>query len=430
MSLRRNALLWVLLTGLLAILGQWNPGMARWWCLPAGLLLAGLAFEVAATARCGIRLGLGGPQRWLLARPQLMQLTFAQSALASVTIQVALTAPEGFAGEPRVETLRLTRNRDSTVALQARARRLGRYAWPNPEMRISGPLSLAWWPKRLAADCTVTVIPDIVGSPATAAGERAGGEQRAHLSGGGGSEFLQLRDYRHGDPLRIIDWKASARRRNLISRELCEERHLEIMIAVDAGRSSGLAAGEIERLGLYVNVAARLAQRASELDDAVGVLVFASQPLTMLPPARGNAAVVRIRQMLSACRVQQSPSNPALAAARIRATSRRRSLVVLLTDLEDTSREQLIQAVRHLSPKHFTFVAGLENPRIMALPLAASDEPLAPYRTLAAVEYRRALTSQVRALRSLGAAALTARPEHLDQMVLEAYLEARLRRRA
>ncbi len=429
MSLRRNALLWVLVTGILGILGQWDPALRRWWCLPGALLLAGLAYEAAASRRWHLRLRFTGPEHWLLGRPHLMRLTFIHGGRARVTIQAALAAPEGFAAEAHIESLRLARE-PGTAEIRARARRLGRYSWPVPEIRISGPLGLAWWPKHVAGECTVTVIPDIVNRSARVAGDRAGGGQRAHLGGGAGSEILQLRDYRHGDPLRIIDWKASARRRNLISRELSEERHLEIMIAIDAGRSSALAAGEVDRLGLYVNVAARLAQRAAEFDDAVGILVFASQPLAMLPPARGDAAVVRIRRMLSACRVQQGPSNPTLAAARIRAMSHRRNLVVLLTDLEDTSQEQLIQAVRLLRPKHFTFVAGLENAQIMALPLAPDEEPLAPYRTLAACEYRHALSSRVRALRALGAAALTARPEHLDQAVFEAYREARLRRRA
>ncbi len=429
MSLRRNALLWVLVTGILGILGQWDPALTRWWCLPAALLLAALTYEAVASGRCGLRLRFAGPERWLLGRPHLMRVEFTHGGRASVIIQAALAAPEGFATEARVETLRLARD-PATAEVRARARRLGCYRWPVPEIRISGPLGLAWWPKRVAGECTVTVIPDVLDRAVMVTGDRPGGGQRGYLSGGAGGEILQLRDYRHGDPLRSIDWKASARRRNLVSRELSEERHLEIMIAIDAGRSSGLAAGEIDRLGLYVNVAARLAQRASAVDDAVGILVFASQPLAMLPPARGEAAVVRIRRMLAACRVQQGPSNPTLAAARIRAMSHRRNLVVLLTDLEDSPQELLVQAVRLLRPKHFAFIAGLENAQIMALPLESGDSPLAPFRTLAATEYRHALLSRVRALRALGAAALTARPEHLDQAVFEAYREARLHRRA
>lgn len=430
MSLRRNALLLALLTGVLAILGQWDSALARWWCLPAGVLLSGLAWEAAASGRCRVQLRFAGPEHWLLGRRQAMRLAFAQGARGSAWIQAALAAPADFAAEPRVETLRLARDRETTASLEASARRLGRHEWPAPRIRLSGPLQLAWWPQRIAVDCPVTVVPDLVSRSTGASADTRGGEQRAHVAAGGLAEILQLREYRHGDPLRLLDWKASARRGRLISRELAEERHLEIMIAIDAGRSSGLAAGEIDRLGLYVNVAARLAQRASEMDDAVGVLVFASQPLALLPPARGEASVVRIRRALAACRVQPGMSNPALAAARIRATSHRRTLVVLLTDLADTSEEQLLQAVRLLRPKHFTFIAGLENPCIVSLPLARATEPLAAYRTLAATEYRRALSSNVRALRSLGAAALTARPENLDRAVLEAYREARHRRRA
>jgi uncharacterized protein (DUF58 family) len=246
---------------------------------------------------------------------------------------------------------------------------------------------------------------------------------------GAGTEIFQLREYRRGDPLHLIDWKASARRRRPISRDMSEEQHLEMVVAIDAGRASGLAAGEIERLSLYVNVAARLAQRAVELGDAVGLVVFAAQPLAALAPARGDAGVARIRKVLTTCRVHPGESNPVLAAARIRSLTRRRSLVVLLTDLEDASAsEQLAQAVRLLRPKHFALIAGLESARVAALAETSVREPLGAYRALAAVEYCNTLAGNVRALRALGAAAITAQPQHLDRAVVDAYREHRRRR--
>jgi uncharacterized protein (DUF58 family) len=183
-------------------------------------------------------------------------------------------------------------------------------------------------------------------------------------------------------------------------------------------------------LSLYVNVAARLAQRATTLDDAVGVLVFAAQPLAMLAPARGAAAVGRIRDLLTACRSQPSESNPVLAAARIRAMVQRRSLIVILTDLEDASAgDQLVRAVQLLTPKHFPFIAAFQSARIEALSRAAALDPLGAYRALAAVEYTNTVEGNVRALRALGAAALTARPADLDKAVIEAYRQFRERRR-
>ncbi|MHB8813773.1 MAG: DUF58 domain-containing protein [Steroidobacteraceae bacterium] len=429
MSLRRTALLLILLAGLLAIMGEWSVALARWWCLPAGALLLGLAYEGAALRRTRLELRLASAERWHLGRPQQLHFLFRQTDREALEVQAALSAPEQVAAEPRVETLKLLRGLETCTSLDAVGRRLGSVQWPPPAVRIGGALSLAWWSRRVAADCTVTVVPDLLIRSGQARGSRPTGEQRARTVGAG-TEILQLREYRRGDPLRLIDWKASARRGRAISRDMTEDQHLEIVVAVDAGRASGLAAGEVDRLSLYINIAARFAQRAAELGDAVGLLVFAAQPLAALAPARGNAAIARIRKLLAACRVDPGESNAVLAAARIRSLTHRRSLVVLLTDLEDTSAtEQMAQALRLLSPKHFALIAGLESARISALADARVRVPLGAYRALAAVEYCNTVAGNVRALRALGAAAITAHPERLDQAVFDAYREHRRRRR-
>ena len=429
MSLRRNALLLIALAGLLAIMGEWSSALARWWCLPIGALLLGLAYEAAALGRVRLTLRLASAERWHLGRPQQLQFVFRQSDVQVLDIEAALAVPEHVGADPRVETLRLLRGLETSTSLEAVGRRLGSVTWPRPTVRIGGALTLAWWSKRVAADHTVTIVPDLLVRSGPARGSRSSGEQRARTMGTG-TEIFQLREYRRGDPLRLIDWKASARRGRPISRDMTEDQHLEIVVAVDAGRASGLAAGEVDRLSLYINVAARLAQRAAELGDAVGLVVFAAQPIAELAPARGDAGVARIRKVLSACRVDAGESNPVLAAARIRTLTRRRSLVVLLTDLEDASAtEQLPQTVRLLSPKHFALIAGLESERISALAEARVRDPLGAYRALAAVEYCNTVAANARALRALGAAAITARSEYLDRAVVDAYREHRWRRR-
>ncbi len=428
MSLQRNALLLVLLTGVLGILGQWDTGLARLWCLPAALLLLGLAYERAAVRGGTVRVRLTGPPRWPLASERPVRFELAQEGRAQMTVQAALSAPETFAAEPRIATLSLPCGQGMPLELRATARRLGRFTWPAARLRLCGPLRLAWWPQQVTGEYTATVIPDLSVRPAGLFAEARGGRS-ATRQAGGGADIVQLREYRHGDPLRAIDWKASARRGHLISRDLSEERRLEILVALDVGRASALDAGEVDRLGLYVNVAARLAQRAAEFDDAVGLLLFAERPVTLLPPARGAAAVARIRGTLAECRVRPGQANPTLAAARIRASSPRRMLVVMLTDLLDAATEELGEAVKLLRPKHFTLLCGLENPRITALPAAPARDALDPFRALAAAEYHRTLAGNVRALHALGAAALTARPERLDGAVLAAYQRFRRERR-
>ncbi len=118
-----------------------------------------------------------------------------------------------------------------------------------------------------------------------------GGGMRAHINQGAGAEILQLREYRAGDPQNAIDWKATARRGRLISRDYTEDQHLDIVIAIDAGRTSALRAGDLDRLGHYINLAARFAEHAVAQDDRVGVMLFADQPLATLAPGRGIGSV-------------------------------------------------------------------------------------------------------------------------------------------
>jgi uncharacterized protein (DUF58 family) len=258
-----------------------------------------------------------------------------------------------------------------------------------------------------------------------AAGAKSGTEL------GTGAEVLRLREYRAGDPPRIVDWKATARAGRLNSRDFAQDHRVEIVIVVDAGRASALRAGALDRFGHYVNVAARLAQYAAGQEDLVGLVIYADRPLAVLAPARGAPAVVRLRAMLAAARVERTESNPLYAAVRVRSLARQRSLVVLLTDVDDTTvAGQLVQAVRLLLPKHLPFIAGLSSGAAEAMAGAPASHWLDPYRSLAAQEYCAGLQRKVRALNALGAPALVAKPAQLEQAVFAAYENFRRLRRA
>lgn len=431
MNLRRNALLLALLTALIAVLGDWSGihllNLA--WRLPAGLLLLGLAYESIVANAARVSLHIDTAKQWFLGRSSPLQLRFAQQLRRPLLIEFAPSAPATFSMDFEVLSLRIPIAEPALSELQATPRRLGNHAWPAMRIRIAGPLGLAWWSKQINTDCQVRVLTDLLRSTPEAQGlGHIGSRHSAKL--GAGAELLQLRQYQPGDPPRIVDWKASARAQRLVSRDFTEDQHLEIVIAIDAGRSSGLRAGELDRYGHYVNVAARLAQFAVTQDDLVGLVVFADQPLLALPPARGNAAVVRIRNALANTQVLDSESNPLQATLRVRSLVRQRSLVILLTDLDDaTAASQLLSAVRLLLPKHLPFIAGLSSAAAESLSQAPAREWLDPYQALAAQEYCTGLERKVQALRALGAPALVAKPAQLERAVFEAYANFRQRRR-
>lgn len=431
MHLRLNGLVFAVLTVLVAILGEWSgaPDLQRLWLLPLALLLLGLAYERFTINRARAGMSIDAPAQGILGRPMSLQLLFHHALARSVDIQVAPAAPEAVEIDSNIRLVSVPPGEAAALELHATPRRLGQHEWPGMRARIAGPLGLAWWSQRFAASYSCKVMPEMLRDPGGRMSSVSGG-MRAHFNLGAGAEILQLREYRVGDPQNAIDWKATARRGRLISRDYTEDQHLDIVIAIDSGRTSALRAGDLDRFGHYVNLAARFAEHAVAQDDRVGLMLFADQPLATLAPGRGIGAILRIRQVLGAATPKLAESNPLNAALRIRTLVRHRSLIVLLTEVDDaTVAGQLASAARLLLPKHLPLIAGVSSPEAEAMRDAPAHAWLDPYEALAAQEYSSRLERNVRALRALGAPALVTRPEHMERAVFDAYLEFRKRRR-
>jgi uncharacterized protein (DUF58 family) len=216
----------------------------------------------------------------------------------------------------------------------------------------------------------------------------------------------------------------------LVTREFSEDQHLDIVVAIDAGRFSRIRAGRLDRFGLYTNVAARFAEVATPNDDRIGLIVFSDRTLATCAPARGLPAITRIRRTLERLSVEPAESDPTSAAVRLRGLLKHRSLIVLLTDLDDASvASQLARAVRLLSPPHLVVVAGVQSREIEELTRGEARNWRDPWIALAAEEHLARSVSQRRLLKRLGAPVIAAREELLEQAVLAEYESLRRSRR-
>jgi uncharacterized protein (DUF58 family) len=431
MNLRQNALALIALIGILGIAGQWgdDPDLAQLWLLPAALLLLGLAYELWMVQRTKLTLAIQGAARGFLGRAFALSFSYSHALARTVEVEFKPSSPESFDLPLDTRQVSLPAGVSRELEFRTTPRRLGRYEWPAPRVRVGGVLGLAWWGRKVVPEYHVEISPELLDDETRRHGAASIGSKIRPVMGAG-SEILQLRNYAPGDPLHLVDWKATARRDQLISRDYTEDQHLEIVIALDCGRSSGLRAGDMDRLGHYANVAARFAEHAVLQDDRVGLVLYADKPLAVFAPARGTGAVLRIRGALSAMKVAPAESNPLNAAVRIRKLVRHRSLIVLLTDLDDaTVASQLAGAARLLLPKHLPLIAGLASPEAESLAQREARDWRDPYDALAAQEYCNRLSSNVRALRALGAPALIAKPQLLERAVMNAYADFRSRRR-
>jgi uncharacterized protein (DUF58 family) len=423
----------------LAIVGQWSTDttLRGLWRVPAAFLLLAIAAEAAWLRVLRFELRVRTAPRVYLGRPLPAYVALVNASRGALAAQVGLAIPRqlmrvasaGDAEAVPVLTLRARRGETTTREVWLVPIRLGHAEWPTLHVRVLGALGLVWWSRRVPQQTILDVAPDLLRTTSTRATTSESGI-RAGRTRGAGAELHQLRSYQQGDPPNRIDWKASARRGELITREFTEDQHLDVVVALDAGRSSRLTAGRLDRLGTFANVAARFAEHAVAHDDRVALVVYAERVLALVPPTRGRAGVIRVRAALESSGASRAESSPLAAALEIRSLARHRSLVVLLTDLDDvTTGGELARAVHLLQSKHLVIVAGVSAPEIDAMATAEARRWLDPYTSLAAREWQARTRAQLASLRKSGTPVIAARPTELEAAILDYYTKLRRERR-
>jgi uncharacterized protein (DUF58 family) len=431
MNLTPAAIVLIAAVMLLGIAGQWSESLGAfgWWRLLAGALAAGALYELIATARCVVTVRCAANKPLRLGRRQTLSMHWENASARPLTLRFVPLAPPALRIGESVEELAIGAGASAAVTLTSTPAALGGHAWREQPIRIKGPLRLAWWSRRAPVDADLRVLPDTLGPRGAAVGTvELGGNARGVA--GGAFELHHLRAYRPGDPRHTIDWKATARTSRLITRVYSEDQHLQIVVLLDAGRTSCTEVDGMTQFGHYANLAARFAEYCVSGDDEAGLIAFADEPLCTLRPARGVAAVTRIRRALESLAPRRVESEALRAAAHVERLVRHRCLAVFLTDLyERSATSQLAQCARLLAPKHFAVFVGLIGEEL----LDRTDRParawLDPYRGLAAREYERHVGANVARLQRLGAHAMTARPGELDRKVLGRYAWLRAQRR-
>jgi uncharacterized protein (DUF58 family) len=423
--------LFIALIALLGVASTWSddPAFSGAWLWPASLLLAGLALEAwyLHRTRVSVRMRIEAPLK--LGRAVRGAFAFQHNLDRELTVQYACVLPPSLRQSTEVRTLVLFADEETPDAAVLLPVRLGTERFPDVPARLLGRFRLAWWSRVLPQEAGTTVAPDsLPRSSRPEAGETAG-ETPRRLPGHG-VELLQLRDYVSGDALSRIDWKATARRGALISREYSEAQHLEILLVIDAGRASRVRAGDLDRLGLYANVAARLAEQAVSAEDRVGLVVYADRALVAVPPDHGVRAVSRLRHALATLRSDRGEPDPVAAALKVWRLLRNRGLVVWLTDLAEPARNAiLLQALKVLVPRHQPIVASPHAAEITRLASTPATDWRDPAVAIAAREQARRSKEQIAGLKRRGVIVLDEPDDKLDQAVLDAYFALRRRRR-
>jgi uncharacterized protein (DUF58 family) len=239
---------------------------------------------------------------------------------------------------------------------------------------------------------------------------------------GQGTEFDSLREYVVGDDVRSIDWRATARKADVVVRTWRPERDRRLLVVLDTGRTSAARIGDVPRLDLALDAALLLGAVASKAGDRVDVLAVDREVRGSVEGAGREELLARRVDTLALLEPALVETDSRRLVSEVLRRSRRRSLVVLFTALDAAPlREGLLPVLSSLTSRHTVVLASVGDTRVGEL--AAGREDVGAVYAAAAAEKaladRRAVTAE---LRRRGVEVIDAPPEVFASHVADAYL--------
>ena len=302
----------------------------------------------------------------------------------------------------------------------------GKLLFPCLQIRVRSPLQFWWHDLKLPVVSEVKVYPNFA-----AVAQYALMATDHHLSHmgimkmrrrGEGQDFHQLREYRAGDSLRQIDWKASSRMRRPISREYQDERDQEIIFLLDCGHRMLAKDDSLSHFDHTLNAILLLTYVALRQGDAVGLGSFAGQS-RWLPAHKGQHNVQHMLDALYDLQPTTQAPDYAQAVTELLVRQKKRALVILLTNLRDEDLDDLLPAVHILRKRHLVLLASMREQAIdQALDKPVDNQEDALHKA-AVQHYLATREATLQRIRAAGIRCLDVAPPALSVNLINHYLD-------
>lgn len=308
----------------------------------------------------------------------------------------------------------------------------GRFQFGGTAVRFLSRLKLAW--KQVSANHpeVIKVYPNMRRAREAelkALGARSVVSSHRKTSWRGeGREFESMRDYVRGDELRHISWTATARRGKLTTRQYQIERDQTILIAIDAGRLMTARIEQETKLDSAVHAALALMSAAARAGDNAGLVVFGRRIISYLPPSRGRDHLDAALEALHGVEPEMIEPSYARAFEFVSANSKRRSLVVLLTDLVDEEgSKELLTSLNLLRPRHLPLVVTIADRDLKAVVRQTPSTVKELFTQSVSEEIIHHREAALRMVESRGGLALDVTAAALAPALLQTYLRVKER---
>ena len=244
---------------------------------------------------------------------------------------------------------------------------------------------------------------------------------RRSVAQGAGTEFIALRKYAVGDELRQIDWKATARTRQLMVRTFEADRKQRVVILLDCGRLMH-SGKDVSMLDAGINTAVLLSHVVLSRGDLLGFATFSDKLEYFLQPGNNRSHFYGLLDALG--RISPTKETDFIASFRqLTPLLSKRSLIVIISSLQDGGERRVVEAIKLLKAhKHAIVVISPFEPWFE--PVEAKDHLVHVIAESAEEKYRKDLDAVASAVKRFGVTVVPVGPNDMTTASLRKYVYA------
>lgn len=363
------------------------------------ILLAGFLWDRAALKRVALRIrratAQGDTLRWFSHHSLDYTLQIEQLGGPPLRLLIEESAPLGFSITPARLRTSVNLAQQGELDLTIHAQRYGSARLTHVFVRRESNFGLCAMVEAHACNSELRAYPRLPFAntpwPALALAN-PGSVPKPRFSAAQGGEIERLREYAPSDPMRSIDWKASAKRQRPITRSYQPERSQTLWLVLDASRSM-LARSEQSapqtRFESAFEAALALASAALGQGDQVGLLVYGQKLRLALRPTRGRAQLFALVEALLSVHPEPCELDAVGLLQTFAEQAKKRSLFVLFTDLDNgADLEQLAAHATLLTRRHLALCVSLSGEGLQRRLSAPIESERDVYRRVAAIHLK------------------------------------------
>ena len=325
------------------------------------------------------------------------------------------------------------------VSYEVMPNRRGLYRFERIHFRYRSRLGLLWMTLRDGRPDAVKVTPDlrlVRRMRLMASRSQTAGELQKRALGLEGTQFSGLRHYFPGDDIRKMAWQATAKLDIPVVRTYAHEVEQPILVLLDAGRKMAVpltdASGKrLQKYDWALNSALAFMAVAVDRGDCVGAGVFSNQVLTHIPLGSGRNHLSRLLEALGETEVQAVEPDYEAVMLHFARKLKRRSLVVIFTDLIDPLASRSLQrSLYSFAKTHLLMIVTPAESELLRLGQSMPEDAYAAYRKGVAQDLLALRRETLRTLQKAhNAIVVDALPEGLDDALLRQYLQLKQKNR-